>query len=100
MKVLRKLYRFDILALVVQKMDNAVIYPADNAIDFRTTRPLSSDSSGGWLYPAFEQPEPGPHSYPTFLSFFLFLFFFFFFFLLGGGGGGEWMLFELMSGST
>ena len=47
MKVLRKLYRFDILAPVVQKMDNAVIYPVDNAIDFRTTRPLNSDSSGG-----------------------------------------------------
>ena len=46
-----------------QKVDNAIHrinhYPADSVVCFVITHPLDSDLSGGYCYPAFEQPGPG-----------------------------------------
>ena len=51
-------------ASVVQKVDRAIrwinLYPVGNAIGFPNTYPLDSDLSGGYSYPTFEQPGPGP----------------------------------------
>ena len=48
---------------VVQKVDNGIHwinhYPVDRATGFPNIYPLDSNLSGGWCYPAFEQPEPG-----------------------------------------
>ena len=50
------------LALVVQRLDNAIHrinhYPVDSVVCFVNTYPLDSDLSGGQRYPAFEQPGP------------------------------------------
>ena len=50
------------LALVVQKVDNAIrcinLYPLDSAISFSNIYPLDSDLSAA-RYPTFEQPGPG-----------------------------------------
>ena len=47
---------------VVQKVDSAIqwinLCPVDSAIGFPNTYPLDSDLSGGYRYPAFEQPGP------------------------------------------
>ena len=49
-------------APVVQRLDNAIHwinhYPADGIVCFVNTYPLDSNLSGGWCYPAFEQPGP------------------------------------------
>ena len=51
------------LAPVVQRLDNAIhrinCYPADKYRQNKPRYPLDSDLSGGWSYPAFEQPGPG-----------------------------------------
>ena len=36
-------------------------YPVDSMVCFVNTYPLDSDLSGGWRYPAFEQPGPDRH---------------------------------------
>ena len=49
-------------APVVQRLYNAIHrinhYPADSVVCFVNTYPLDSDLSGGYRYPAFEQPGP------------------------------------------
>ena len=51
------------MAPVVQKVDSAIqwinLYPVDSAVGFPNTYPLDSDLSGGYHYPAFEQPGHG-----------------------------------------
>ena len=39
----------ELLAPVVQTVDNAIHYPVDNAIGFPITYPLDSDLSSGYL---------------------------------------------------
>ena len=53
----------DLLAPVVQRLDNAIHWinhcPLDIiAIGFAITYPVDSDLSGGWRYPSFEQLGP------------------------------------------
>ena len=53
---------FNCMVPVVQKVDSAIqwinLCPVDSAIGFPNTYPLDSDLSGGYRYPAFEQPGP------------------------------------------
>ena len=61
--MVKKCFKKKSLAPVVQRLDNAIHrinhYPVDSVVCFANSCPLDSDLSGGYRYPAFEQPGPG-----------------------------------------